>query len=282
MNLNPQPPSVRGPSPVSHEMPLPPLPSERPQSTPSRVRRLDRFSDPATELSPSERVRRARLTRDYGSSGTRTRSYDSAEITRPTRSENTHHRSLRSSPYDHRISTTGYGQSSQPTRLTLPHRPLLHSMSSSSIPPPPPDHDPFVSNDPPLRLAPTNVPSSLPTLTLTAATTTPDFPPLDPIFPAESTQRRLTNVCALAVREGDILKYGNSFNDGFTVTGCYPAEPSVEEDAPPVRLNAPVRIQWFDPTVGVERHQLFGGLDELEVLRVVDDGFRVGRFRRER
>jgi hypothetical protein len=102
------------------------------------------------------------------------------------------------------------------------------------------------------------------------------------MFPSEPRQRQLTKVCALAVREGDILKYGNILNDGFTVTGCYPAEPPVEEDAHPVRLNAPVRIQWFDPTLGIERYQLFGGLDELEVLRVVEDEFRLGSFRRER
>ncbi|KAL2039359.1 hypothetical protein N7G274_008027 [Stereocaulon virgatum] len=282
MNLNPQPPSVSSLSPEPHEIQLPPPPSQQPQSTPSRVRRPDRFSDPATELSPSERVRRTRLTRDYGSSGISVRSYDSPGIVRPTRTENTHHRSSRFSPYDPRVSTTGHGQSSEPTRLTLPDLSRRHGTSPSSSHIPQPDHDLSVSDNFPLRLAPMNIPSSVPTLALTSDTTTSHFPPRAPIIPLQPRQRELTKVCALAVREGDILKYGNIINDGFTVTACYPAEPPFGEDTLPVRLNAPVRIQWFDPTLGIERYSLFGGMEQLEVLRVVDDEIRLGSFRRER
>lgn len=51
------------------------------------------------------------------------------------------------------------------------------------------------------------------------------------------------------------------------------SEDSEPEEAPPVRPNGVVRIQWLSEEVGVgELYQLFGGLDELEVLRVVKAG----------
>jgi len=85
--------------------------------------------------------------------------------------------------------------------------------------------------------------------------------------------RQMCNVRALEVQIGDILKYGNKVNDGCVVTQCHPYELRHESDedffAPRVNLDATIKIQWKGKD-GLLVSQNFGGLEMLEVLRVVD------------
>lgn len=49
--------------------------------------------------------------------------------------------------------------------------------------------------------------------------------------------------------------------------------------APPVRPNGPIKIQWRSRVDRGEIHKLFVGLDELEVLRIVDEEEGDGVYR---
>ena len=110
------------------------------------------------------------------------------------------------------------------------------------------------------------------------------------------------SVYALQVQVGDILKYGNTVNDGcrvtyvccddregYTVAGNNDSDnrgenggnvhgevregntndsgERKEEELQPVRLNGTVRIQWEDKKDGKRKFQLFEGMERLEVLR---------------
>lgn len=95
-------------------------------------------------------------------------------------------------------------------------------------------------------------------------------------------KRQLCSVYAVEVQVGDVLKYGNRVNDGCKVTRVGLEDENEGQgyvEGGPVKLNGTVRIEWEDEKSGDggdaggegegRRWQLFGGLEMLEVMRVV-------------
>ena len=89
--------------------------------------------------------------------------------------------------------------------------------------------------------------------------------------------RQMCKVRALEVQIGDILKTGNRVNDRCVVTQCHPAEPNErppenDEDyiPSPINLNGTIVVE-YRCTSGPLQSMNFGGLDELEVLRIVSE-----------
>ena len=261
--------TVRNPSPEPHDMPLPPSPPLPPQSPPREVRRPTRLGYPRLRPPPLERLQISQHLRTHGPFVSNMREYDLPRPIRPSRWGTIHRRRLAAGPQPPYISTTQYGQLPGPTRLTIPYRTHRGLGLSSNIP----SHlSPYLSQSlPPLS------PRPAPVLAPTPAPPLLDLPLLTPVSAlAPEPKRQLIQVYALQVQVGDILKCGNKLNDGCTVTQCYPEEErrydsDDEIRAPPIRLHRTIRIQWKGRDDGEDTWELFRGLDELEVLRVVDE-----------